>query len=155
VYREVPDLAKAREKLIEGGQPGGFAFTLDVTNIPEEVKLAELLKENLKAAWIEMRIARMESGAKLARRRSGEFDAATGARARPPDRRAIPALALAPAAGRLLSFKRRQGQERFARPCPVSGAWANCRCEPSPVTHSANNAVPRTPVFSTYAALRQ
>jgi peptide/nickel transport system substrate-binding protein len=85
VYGPVPDLAKAREKLAEDGQPRGFAFTLDVTNVPEEVKLAELLKENLKVVGIEMRIARMEGGAKLARRRSGEFDAATGGWSGRPD----------------------------------------------------------------------
>jgi peptide/nickel transport system substrate-binding protein len=81
----VPDLAKAREKLAEGAQPRGFAFTLDVTNVPEEVKLAELLQENLKLVGVDMRIARMDGGAKLARRRSGEFDAATGGWSGRPD----------------------------------------------------------------------
>jgi ABC-type oligopeptide transport system substrate-binding subunit len=44
-----------------------------------------LCLESLKAVGIEVRIARMEGGAKLARRRSDEFDAATGGWSGRPD----------------------------------------------------------------------
>ena len=49
------------------------------------LQLVSRLKEDPKLTVIEMRIARMEGGAKLARRRSGEFDAATGGWSGRPD----------------------------------------------------------------------
>ncbi len=50
------DLAKAKAKLAEGGQPNGFAFTLTTNNIPISVQEAEVIQAQLGEAGISMKI---------------------------------------------------------------------------------------------------
>jgi peptide/nickel transport system substrate-binding protein len=75
VYATTPDLTKAKQKLAEGGRANGFSFTMNVANTPQAVKTAELIKESLKAAGIEMNIAVMDGGAQIAKRKAGDFEA--------------------------------------------------------------------------------
>jgi len=71
------DLAKAKAKLVEGGQPNGFSFTmLADTSDPVQQQRLELLQSELKKANIDMKI---ESGnfndVVVPRARKGEGDA--------------------------------------------------------------------------------
>jgi peptide/nickel transport system substrate-binding protein len=50
------DLAKAKAKLAEGGQPNGFAFTMTTNNIPISVQEAEVIQAQLGEAGISMKI---------------------------------------------------------------------------------------------------
>jgi peptide/nickel transport system substrate-binding protein len=77
-YGTTPDLTKVKEKLAEGGQPGGFRFVLNVVNTPVAQKQAEIIQDNLKRASIEMEIALLEVGAFDEKRRALQFDGAEG-----------------------------------------------------------------------------
>jgi peptide/nickel transport system substrate-binding protein len=50
------DLAKAKARLVEGGKPGGFEFTLTTNNIPLNVQEAEVIQAQLREAGITMKI---------------------------------------------------------------------------------------------------
>ena len=50
------DLARAKAKLAEGGQPGGFTFTMTTNNIPINVQEAEVIQAQLAEAGITMKI---------------------------------------------------------------------------------------------------
>src|SRR5215470_13015320 len=50
------DLAKAKAKLAEGGQPNGFTFTMTTNNIPINVQEAEVMQAQLAEAGIAMKI---------------------------------------------------------------------------------------------------
>jgi len=41
------NLAKAKQKLVEGGQPNGFRFTLEIFSAPTQIRMAELIKAQL------------------------------------------------------------------------------------------------------------
>jgi peptide/nickel transport system substrate-binding protein len=77
-YGTTPDLTKVKERLTEGGQPGGFRFVLNVVNTPVAQKQAEIIQDNLKRASIEMEIALLEVGAFDEKRRALQFDGAEG-----------------------------------------------------------------------------
>ncbi|HEY7141252.1 MAG TPA: ABC transporter substrate-binding protein, partial [Methylomirabilota bacterium] len=63
---EKRDLAKVKVKLAEGGQPGGFSFTLTTNNIPINVQEAEVMQAQLADAGITMKIKLVDSAALLA-----------------------------------------------------------------------------------------
>ena len=69
------DYERARAKLTEGGKPGGFSFTLLVTNSPEGVQLAEAYKSQLAEAKIVANIELLEFGTLLDRSNKGNFEA--------------------------------------------------------------------------------
>lgn len=75
-YGSTPDLARAKEKLAEGGQPTGFKFTLNILNQPVALKQAQIIQDNLKRVGIEMEIALLEIGAWIEKRKAGQFDGA-------------------------------------------------------------------------------
>jgi peptide/nickel transport system substrate-binding protein len=50
------DLAKAKAKLVEGGKPGGFEFTMTTNNIPLNVQEAEVIQAQLREVGITMKI---------------------------------------------------------------------------------------------------
>ena len=75
-YGTAPDLARAKQKLAEGGQPNGFRFTLNIVNTPVDLKLAQIVQDNVKKAGIEMEIALLEIGAWIEKRKAGQFDGA-------------------------------------------------------------------------------
>lgn len=75
-YGTAPDLAKAKQKLAEGGAPSGFRFTLNIVNTPVDLKLAQIVQDNLKKAGIEVEIALLEIGAWVEKRKAGQFDGA-------------------------------------------------------------------------------
>ena len=77
-YGGTPDLAKAKEKLAEGGQPNGFRFVLNIVNTPVAQKQAEIIQDNLKKAGVDMEIALLEVGAFDEKRRATQFDGAEG-----------------------------------------------------------------------------
>src|SRR5207249_351663 len=55
------DLARARAKLAEGGQPNGFTFTMTTNNIPINVQEAEVIQAQLREASITMKIKLVDS----------------------------------------------------------------------------------------------
>ncbi len=77
-FGSASDLAKAKEKLAESGEPNGFRFTLMVVNNSVAQKQAEIIQENLKRAGITMEIALLEVGAFDEKRKALQFDAAEG-----------------------------------------------------------------------------
>jgi len=58
------DLAKAKAKLAEGGQPSGFTFSVTTNNIPINVQEVEVMQAQLAEAGITMKI-KMVDGATL------------------------------------------------------------------------------------------
>jgi peptide/nickel transport system substrate-binding protein len=68
------DLAKARAKLLEGGQPGGFAFTLTTNNIPISVQEAEVIQAQLAEAGITMKIQLVDSSTLIASGNAKNFE---------------------------------------------------------------------------------
>ncbi|GAU67913.1 oligopeptide-binding protein [Streptomyces sp. NBRC 110611] len=55
-----PDLAKARDELRSCGRPDGFATTIAVREVPEEVDAAESLQGSLRKAGIDTRIEKFD-----------------------------------------------------------------------------------------------
>jgi peptide/nickel transport system substrate-binding protein len=68
------DLAKAKAKLAEGGQPGGFAFTVTTNNIPINIQEVEVLQAQLREAGITMKIKLVDSATLLSDGNSRNFD---------------------------------------------------------------------------------
>jgi len=68
------DLAKAKAKLFEGGQPGGFAFTLTTNNIPISVQEAEVIQAQLGEAGITMKIQLVDSSTLIAGGNAKNFE---------------------------------------------------------------------------------
>lgn len=77
------DVAKAKAKLAEGGQPNGFSFQLDIG--PTVQRQAELIQADLEAVGIKMEIRSLESAAFTDRLRSKAFDGALGSWTPRPD----------------------------------------------------------------------
>jgi peptide/nickel transport system substrate-binding protein len=70
------NIAKAKEELAAAGKPGGFTFTLQVpSNSPQTLQLAELMKDQVKAAGIEMEIQSVEFATIIANANRGEYQA--------------------------------------------------------------------------------
>jgi peptide/nickel transport system substrate-binding protein len=55
------DLARAKAKLAEGGQPNGFTFTLTTNNIPINVQEAEVMQAQLAEAGITTKVKLVDS----------------------------------------------------------------------------------------------
>ena len=68
------DLAKAKAKLAEGGQPNGFAFTVTTANIPINAQEAEVLQAQLAEAGITMKIKLVDSSTQLSDGNSKNFE---------------------------------------------------------------------------------
>jgi len=51
-YGYLTDINKAKAKLVEGGQPKGFSFTLEISTSPEQARLAQLIRAQLAEAGI-------------------------------------------------------------------------------------------------------
>jgi peptide/nickel transport system substrate-binding protein len=68
------DLSKAKAKLLEGGQPGGFTFTLTTNNIPISVQEAEVIQAQLAEAGITMKIQLVDSSTLIASGNAKNFE---------------------------------------------------------------------------------
>ncbi len=71
------DLARAKAKLAEGGQPNGFSFTVTTNNIPINVQEAEVMQAQLAEAGITMRIKLVDSAALLSDGNGKNFEMIT------------------------------------------------------------------------------
>jgi len=60
------DVAKAKAKLAEGGQPNGFTFTLTTNNIPINVQEAEVMQAQLAEAGITAKVKLVDSATLIA-----------------------------------------------------------------------------------------
>jgi peptide/nickel transport system substrate-binding protein len=70
------DVARARAELQAAGKAGGFRFTMQVpNNQPEALQIAELIKDQVKEAGLELEIAPLDFGAVLANGGAGSFQA--------------------------------------------------------------------------------
>src|SRR5437899_6751588 len=68
------DLARARAKLAEGGQPNGFTFTMTTNNIPINVQEAEVIQAQLREAGITMKIKLADSATLIADGNNKNFE---------------------------------------------------------------------------------
>jgi len=68
------DLAKAKAKLAEGGQPSGFSFTLTTNNIPINIQEAEVVQAQLREAGITVKVNLVDSTTLLSNGNSKNFD---------------------------------------------------------------------------------
>ncbi|MHB8621706.1 MAG: ABC transporter substrate-binding protein [Chloroflexota bacterium] len=68
------DLAKARAKLAEGGQPKGFSMTLKSDNSTLQAKVTQLIQAQLKEAGIDLKLEKMDFGALLNAGSQNNFD---------------------------------------------------------------------------------
>ncbi len=69
------NLELAKKKLIEGGSPNGFSFTLLVATGTVNAQLAQVYQSFAKSANINMKIEQIEFGTLLARAAAKDFDA--------------------------------------------------------------------------------
>ena len=70
------DLAKARQELAAAGKPSGYKFTLQIANnSPELQQTAELLKDQVREAGLELEIQLLEFSTVIANGSAGEFQA--------------------------------------------------------------------------------
>ncbi len=68
------DLAKAKAKLAESGQPKGFTFTLTTNNIPISVQEAEVMQAQLAEAGITMKIKLVDAATLIADGNAKSFE---------------------------------------------------------------------------------
>jgi peptide/nickel transport system substrate-binding protein len=68
------DLARAKAKLAEGGQPSGFTFTMTTNNIPINVQEAEVIQAQLREAGITMKIKLVDSATLIADGNNKNFE---------------------------------------------------------------------------------
>jgi peptide/nickel transport system substrate-binding protein len=68
------DLAKAKARLLEGGQPGGFTFTVTTNNLPINIQEAEVIQAQLKDAGITMKIQLVDSSTLIASGNNKNFE---------------------------------------------------------------------------------
>jgi len=68
------DLARAKAKLAEGGQPNGFTFTVTTNNIPINVQEAEVMQAQLAEAGITMKIKLVDSAALISDGNNKNFE---------------------------------------------------------------------------------
>jgi peptide/nickel transport system substrate-binding protein len=70
------DLAKAKEKLAEGGKPGGFSFRLFISSgSPQEQIYGELLKDQLNKSGITVELVQQEFTKNVSDTQAGNFTA--------------------------------------------------------------------------------
>lgn len=67
------DVAKAKAKLAEGGQPNGFAFTIKGWNQPTQVQELQVIQAQLKDIGVDMKVELLEFGKLLADLNSHNF----------------------------------------------------------------------------------
>jgi peptide/nickel transport system substrate-binding protein len=67
------DVAKAKAKLAEGGQPNGFAFTVKGWNQPTQTQELQVIQAQLKELGVDMKIELLEFGKLLADLNSHNF----------------------------------------------------------------------------------
>jgi peptide/nickel transport system substrate-binding protein len=67
------DVAKAKTKLAEGGQPNGFAFTIKGWNQPTQVQELQVIQAQLKDIGVDMKVELLEFGKLLADLNSHNF----------------------------------------------------------------------------------
>ena len=67
------DVAKAKAKLAEGGQPNGFAFTIKGWNQPTQVQELQVVQAQLKDVGVDMKVELLEFGKLLADLNSHNF----------------------------------------------------------------------------------
>jgi peptide/nickel transport system substrate-binding protein len=79
------DVAKAKQKLVEGGQPNGFTLPLDITGTPGQTRLGELIKAQLAEIGVTVEIGTFEPTALTDRMTSRGFVAAVGSWTPRPD----------------------------------------------------------------------
>jgi len=68
------DLARAKAKLAEGGQPSGFSFTLTTNNIPINIQEAEVIQAQLREAGITVKVNLVDSATLLSNGNGKSFD---------------------------------------------------------------------------------
>jgi peptide/nickel transport system substrate-binding protein len=68
------DLAKAKAKLLEGGHPAGFEFTLTTNNIPISVQEAEVIQAQAAEAGIKVKIQLVDASTLIASGNAKSFD---------------------------------------------------------------------------------
>jgi peptide/nickel transport system substrate-binding protein len=68
------DLSKAKAKLLEGGQPGGFTFTVITQNIPITAQETEVIQAQLAEAGITMKIQLVDSSTLIASGNAKNFE---------------------------------------------------------------------------------
>jgi len=68
------DLGKAKAKLLEGGQPGGFTFTVITQNIPITAQETEVIQAQLAEAGITMKIQLVDSSTLIASGNAKNFE---------------------------------------------------------------------------------
>jgi peptide/nickel transport system substrate-binding protein len=68
------DLARAKEKLAEGGMPNGFSFGMTTNNIPINVQEAEVIKAQLAEAGITMNVSLVDATRLLADGNAKNFE---------------------------------------------------------------------------------
>jgi peptide/nickel transport system substrate-binding protein len=68
------DLARAKAKLAEGGQAGGFTFTLTTNNIPINVQEAEVMQAQLAEAGITAKVKLVDSATLIADGNNKNFE---------------------------------------------------------------------------------
>ena len=68
------DLARAKAKLAEGGQPTGFSFTLTTNNIPINIQEAEVVQAQLREAGITVKINLVDSTTLLSNGNGKNFE---------------------------------------------------------------------------------
>ena len=68
------DLAKAKAKLAEGGQPSGFTFTLTTNNIPINIQEAEVMQAQLAEAGITAKVKLVDSATLIADGNNKNFE---------------------------------------------------------------------------------
>ena len=68
------DLAKAKAKLLEGGQPAGFTFTVTTNNLPISIQEAEVIQAQLAEAGITMKIQLVDASTLIASGNAKNFE---------------------------------------------------------------------------------
>jgi len=68
------DLSKAKAKLLEGGQPGGFTFTVITQNIPITAQETEVIQAQLAEVGITMKIQLVDSSTLIASGNAKNFE---------------------------------------------------------------------------------
>jgi peptide/nickel transport system substrate-binding protein len=79
------DVAKAKDKLAEGGQPNGFTLPLDITGTPGQTRLGELIKAQLADIGVTVELSTFEPTALTDRMTNRAFVAAAGSWTPRPD----------------------------------------------------------------------
>ena len=68
------DLGKAKAKLLEGGQPAGFTFTVTTNNLPINIQEAEVIQAQLAEAGITMKIQLVDASTLIASGNAKNFE---------------------------------------------------------------------------------